>query len=180
MAASSQPLSAQTYSSSQSHRPSRLGTRGFSLIELVIVISIIGILSGSMAVISYQPNPIEVTAMAQQLASDLRYTQALSMTKGVRYQLVKNSATSYQIQSVTGTVVTLPMGNTVMTMGGGITITNNTNLPNNLLTFDGWGTPYTDNANTLLTAAAVITLTAVNGTTQTVTVTPTTGRVSVP
>jgi prepilin-type N-terminal cleavage/methylation domain-containing protein len=154
--------------------------QGFTLIELVVVICIIAILSGGYALITYQPAPIELTAMATQLAGDLRYAQALSMTKGVRYRLASISSNQYQIVSSAGTAITFPSGSTTMTMGGGIYFNGASNLPYSLVAFDGWGTPYTDTANTLLAAAAVITLAAPDGTSQTVTVLPVTGRVSVP
>ena len=160
------------------HNLSLTKIQGMTLVELVIVILIIAVLS-AVALISYQPLPIEVSAMAQQLASDIRYTQSLSMTKGVRYHLISTGTNTYQILNASGTPITFAMGSTTMTMGAGISFNGATNLPNSLIAFDGWGAPYVDTANTSLTAAGVITLTS--GTqSQTVTITPVTGRVTVP
>jgi prepilin-type N-terminal cleavage/methylation domain-containing protein len=151
---------------------------GFSMIELVFVIMVIAILA-RYALISYQPLPIEVSAMAQQVASDIRYSQSLSMCKGVRYHLTSTGTNTYQISDASGTPITFAMGGTTQTMGGGIFFNGAANLPNNLIAFDGWGAPYVDTANTSLTSAAVITLTS--GTqSQTVTIQPITGLVTVP
>jgi MSHA pilin protein MshC len=157
--------------------PSNIG--GFTLVEMVVVILIIAVLSGSYALISYQPAPLELTAMAQQLASDIRYTQSLSMTKGVRYRLQSTTSTNYQIVNASGTAITMALGSNTITLGSGISIASATNLPDGLIAFDGWGTPYVDTANTLLTATAVITLIQ-DSQTQTVSITPGTGRVTVP
>jgi prepilin-type N-terminal cleavage/methylation domain-containing protein len=156
----------------------RKNIHGFTIVELVFVIMIIAILA-RYALISYQPLPIEVTAMAQQLASDIRYTQSLSMCKGVRYYLVSTGSNTYQISNTSGTSITFAMGGTTQTMGGGIFFNGATNLTNGLIAFDGWGAPYVDTANTSLTSEAVITLTS--GTqSQTVTIQPITGLVTVP
>lgn len=153
---------------------------GFSLIEMIIVIMVISIVGGSFALITYQPYPIELTATANQLASDLRYTQSLSMTKGARYRLQSVSGNQYQIiNETTGTPVMLALGSTTVTMGGGITFGTATNIPNSLIAYDGWGAPYVDTANTALTATATIIL-QVGTQTQTVTILPVTGRVTVP
>jgi prepilin-type N-terminal cleavage/methylation domain-containing protein len=151
----------------------------FTLIELIIVIVIASILA-SIAVTRWPGTVINLNAQTQQLASDIRYTQNLAMSRATEYTL-NVTATTYSI-TTNGTAVNNPVtGNATVTLGSGITITlSPTNLPNNLITFNSLGTPYTDTtATTALSNAAVITLTS-GSNTKTITIQPQTGRVTVP
>ncbi len=155
------------------------GVRGFTLIEFVIVIILMGIIGGAVTLIWPKSN-INLGAQARQLASDLRYAQALSMSKDQRYRVVKLSSTTYQIQDSTGTAITLPVGGTTVTLNSDITFGTLTNLPNSLVVFGGSGIPYSDTAipGTALASTATIPLT--NGTfTQTISISPQTGRIIV-
>ncbi len=157
----------------------------FTLIELIIVFAIAAILAAVVVARAPGTKP-NLNSVAQQLASDIRYTQSLAMSRAQSYQLIL-SATSYQIQTSSGTVVTNETtGQNTMPMPTqpnyyAVTITlPPTNLPNNIISFDSSGTPYTDAATTVtLNSAAVITLTSGTNT-STVTIQPQTGRVSVP
>jgi type II secretion system protein H len=153
--------------------------RGFTLIELIVVILIMGILA-TAAYNQWPGSTVNVGAQAQQLANDIRYTQALAMTSGQRYNLIKQSSTTYQIRSNAGTAIILANGSTTMTLNTGITFGTLTNLPNNLVAFDGKGTPYTTatTPGTALVSAATIPVTS-SGQTSTVTISPGTGSVSV-
>ena len=152
---------------------------GFTLIEVIIVVLAIAILA-IYPLIKWPGTSINLDAEAERLASDIRYAQSLSMTKGDRYQFVRTSSTTYQIRSSTGTPVLLGQGSTTVTLNSGITFGTFTNLPNNLVFFDGAGTPYTDNNSTptALSATASIPITA-GGNTQTITITPETGSISI-
>jgi MSHA pilin protein MshC len=158
---------------------SQRNTRGYSLIELILVITIISLVS-TASFFLLRNATIDVEGQAQQLANDLRYAQSLAMTKGQRYRWVKLSASTYQIQNNAGTAITLAQGNTTVTFNSGITFGTLTNLPNNLVAFDGNGAPYTDTAipGTALASSASIPLTSGTDTT-TVVVSPGTGRVLV-
>ena len=151
---------------------------GFTTIELVIVITVIGIVS-IFALTSLMDQVINVEAQAQQLVADLRYTQALSMTRGQRYRWVRVSSTTYQILNAAGTAMLLPRGTTTVTLNGNTAFGTLTNLPNNLIAFDGLGAPYVDSATpgTALATNATIPLTAGTNT-ETVVITPGTGRVT--
>ena len=152
---------------------------GFTLVELVIVIILLGILSIGVY-INWPASTINLGGQANQLANDLRYTQALSMTTGSRYRLVIASSNTYQIVNSAGSAIRLAMGNTTMTLGSGISFGTLTNLPNNLVNFDGLGIPYSDTATpgTQLASTATIILTAA-GENKTISITPQTGRVLV-
>src|SRR5580692_1274568 len=103
---------------------------GFTIIELVVVMLIIAVLAVNV-LNTYQGAPIDVGAQANQIVDDIRYTQALAMTKGVRYRIVftTSSPYSYQILNASGTALMLARGNTTMTLGAGISFGAMTNLP---------------------------------------------------
>lgn len=153
--------------------------QGFTLIELVIVILVISILS-TFVIMNHPGTSINLGAEAKQLASDIRYTQALAMTKGTRYYLIKLSSTSYQINNAAGTPVTLPSGATSVTLTSGTTLGTLTNLPSDLIAFDGKGAPYTTSSSPGTALASTATIPVTNGTTTfTVSILPETGRVTV-
>ena len=171
----------------------RKSISGFTLIELVMVIilvSIIGVYSvfnlNACTSSVFYAAIVGVGAQAYQLQSDLRYAQALSMTTGTRYYLVftTGSGSSYQIIKEGGSAITLPNGGTTYTLTTRANIASATNLPNNLVAFDGRGIPYTTSSSpgTALTSAAVITVQfgADSSSPITVTVAPYTGRISIP
>lgn len=152
---------------------------GFTLIELIAVILIISILS-AVAMMNWQAGIIDLGGEAKQLAGDIRYTQSLAMTKGQRYYLIKQSATTYQIMNAAGTAITLETGSTTMTLNNGITFGTLTNLPNNLIAFDGRGTPYTTSSSPGTALAATATIPLVSGSsTKTISILPQTGSVTV-
>lgn len=152
--------------------------RGFTLIELIMVILLIAILA--FAAVERTPTTtLTVSAVADQLASDIRYAQSLSMTRGERYCIKYLSSTSYEFAKTNCAVaVTHPAGTTVVSLGSGITMSAWTNLPSGYAIFDGKGQPYVDTANTALAADAVITLSS-GSDSRTVRISPVTGRVMV-
>jgi len=151
---------------------------GFTMLELVIIIIIIGILSIS-ANTRWGSTSISTDGQAEQIANDIRYAQALAMTRNDRYRFVRVSATTYQILNSAGTAVALADGTTT-TLGTGLSFGTLSNLPNNLVAFDGEGAPYTTTGTpgTALAATASIPVTS-GGNTSTITITPQTGRVTV-
>jgi len=152
---------------------------GFTLIELTIVIIILSVLAAT-AFFSWPATTLNLDGQANQIAADIQYAQTLSMTSGQRYRFVKLSSTTYQILNASGSTVSL-YGRSTVTLNGNITFGTLTNLPNNLVAFDGEGSPYTDTGSpgTALASTATINLSA-SGQTTTVSITPQTGRVTVP
>lgn len=155
---------------------------GFSLLELVVVISVIAILAASL-IPRISSDALTIAAQAEQVASDIRYTQSLAMTQGQRYRVNFPSTTTYTITDTSGVATFSPgAGNTsAVTLQQSAVITlPPTNLANSLVAFDGRGIPYTDaGATTVLASAATITLTQ-GSSTRTITIQPQTGRVDVP
>ena len=152
-----------------------VSARGFTLFELIIVILLIGVISVTVAP-KWVSTPTNVNYEANRVLNDIRYAQALSLTRGIRYRWVYVSATSYQILNESGVAIILPTGGTTLTLTSGTTISGLTNLPNNFIAFDSQGIPYTTSSipGTALAATASITLTG-GGATRTVQISPQTG-----
>jgi len=151
-------------------------TSGFTLIELVIVIVIMGILATGVTHVNTGQTAMTLAAQARALVSDLRYTQNLAMTKDARYKLVKASNTQYTISKIGSPTPSNDVLMKTVNLKSGTTFSS---FPNGLIAFDTTGVPYTTGTSpgTLLTSSLVIVLTA-DGRTESVFVTPETGRVS--
>ena len=153
--------------------------QGFTLIELVCILVLLGVLATGIY-IQWPGAVISLGAQAHQLANDVRYTQALSMTKGQRYQLTITSSTAYQILNSSGTAIVNTMGATTTALKSGVTFGTLSNLPNSLIVFNGQGIPYIDTSSpgTTLSTTASIPLVG-GGVTKTIIISPQTGRVIV-
>ena len=134
--------------------------RGFTLVELVIIIMIVGIIS-VIAIPKWQNNSMGLEYEARRILNDIRFTQAMSMTSGQRYRWVMVSSSTYSVLNEAGTAMLLPSGSTVATLSR-TTIGALTNLPNSLIAFDSQGTPYTTSTfpGTALASTASINLSA--------------------
>lgn len=147
---------------------------GFTLVELVVIMLLLGILAFTAIPRFLDKGAIDVSAMAEQLANDIRYTQSLAMTSGQRNR-INLAATSYQITTSAGVPVTHPAtGSTAAISLGNVSLGGYSGY----IAFDGKGIPYTDVAGTALSTDASITLNSAGDTRQVV-VSPQTGRVVV-
>jgi prepilin-type N-terminal cleavage/methylation domain-containing protein len=158
---------------------SRKKNFGFTLIEFIIVAAIVGIIMAAVLV-NWSGFGINLNSQAYLLVQDLRYVQSIAMARDERFSFVKTSANSYQIINSSGVAVNMPYGGFVATLGTGIVFGAITNLPNNLITFDGKGVPYIDPSTpgTQLSTTATITITSNSGS-STVSIYPITGFISV-
>lgn len=155
---------------------------GFTLIELIIVIGVLAI----VAAVAFPRAPdtgIGVRPQAEQLASDIRYAQLLSMSNHQRY-CVTFSGNAYSLTSASSNctvAVAHPAGLTQP-----ITLQNATQtvtgLTSNYLVFDGQGAPFVSvgaSPTPLSNAGATITV-AAGGTSATLTIAAMTGLVTGP
>ena len=151
--------------------------RGFSLVELVTVLVIVGILAVFAAPRLFTVQSITLPAVAAQLVANIRYTQSLSMSQGQRYR-INFTATTYQITDMLGGTVqpsTPSTGTALVSVLPAALNGYNPPLTLNYVAFDTKGVPYTS-ATALLLATATITLTS-GSDTSTITIAPETGRV---
>lgn len=154
---------------------------GFTLIELIVVLVLLGIFAAAVFVRAPARESLAADGRANQLASDIRYVQTLSMTRGQRFCIVVGTST-YTLNATDAgnncaAAIEHPagLGPPVPACDSGACMT-----PSGFagtLQFDGRGTPYTAAASPLATDA-VVTL-AQGGVSKTVTVSPVTGRVVV-
>jgi prepilin-type N-terminal cleavage/methylation domain-containing protein len=171
------------------HMENQLRSHGFTLVELIIVLVVLGILAAVFVPRSNNP-AIILSTQAEQLAGDIRYLQSLAMTQGwsgavptARRYRINFTATGYNFTDTSGASVPQPSGTTGSTLfAGGASISPFPpgNLPNGLISFDGLGKPYTDaSAATLLASMATISLVS-GGATRAIQIYPETGMVRLP
>ena len=154
--------------------------RGFSTIELIIVIVILGVMA-AMAIPLWPGSSINVSAEAGHLAADILYAQSLAITTGQRYFWIRTGATTYQIRNFSNVAITYPgTGSVTITLNSGISFSTITNLPSNLVAFDGKGQPYTTSISpgTRLNASATIRIIG-GGITKSIVIMPNTGYINV-
>lgn len=133
---------------------------GFSLIELVIVLAIVGVLAVFVVPRITATQGITLSAVTAQLAASIRYTQSLAMSRGQRYR-INFVASAYQITDMGGAPIVQPLTASTAaisvspaTLGG-----YNPPLTGGYVAFDGRGVPYVD-ATTPLASSAAITITS--------------------
>lgn len=148
-------------------------TQGFTLVELIVVMVIVAVLAGTGLYV-WQGNAFTPSIQVAELATDLRYAQALAMNRRRLYQ-VKLTASSYQLTDEHDVANSFAATGSTVNLHNGLSMTY-TNLPNDTVFFNGFGEPMSDSSTTL-SNAAVITISATNGTTATITINPQTGLI---
>lgn len=103
---------------------------GFTLVELVIVLVLVGIVSAYVVALNTNSAALTARSQADKLASDIRHAQSLAMTWGQSLQITA-SATGYSVSCVSTTAGS-PCNN-APTIGGVVTDpVTNSSFQNNL------------------------------------------------
>lgn len=95
----------------------RKKVNGFTLLELVSAVVIIGIISVAIYLKGFSPSTYDLNSISEQLKQDVRYTQILSMSLEGGYNIQLNN-THYHIRTPSASVlstVALPSGVTIGT-----------------------------------------------------------------
>ncbi|KPJ67228.1 MAG: hypothetical protein AMJ43_04980 [Coxiella sp. DG_40] len=111
---------------------------GFTMVELVIVLVLLVIIL-VVTVVKWPSRSVELDALAYQIASDIRYTQTLSMSHNERYR-INFANNNYSIADNNGIAVKHPTTqSTLVLLRNGITF-NSPPTPD-CIAFDGKGVP---------------------------------------
>ena len=130
-------------------------SRGFTLVELVVVILILGILAINVGSRFFTGSAFSDRKVADELIEAIRYAQHLAMSRGgsESFQLVTTS-TSYSVQDSGGTAVSNPNRSSEYT----VTIPSDTSLTAKTISFNGLGQP-TPDEDTIISVGSSFTIT---------------------
>ncbi len=160
--------------------------RGFTLMEVIIVVILIGIASAIAVPMVSNVGSMQVRAAANRVAADLEYAKSMAISRGQHYSVVFSAtAASYEIVDKNGNPIPHPITKQPRYLVGfrddcrlnRVGIGSATFDGTNKVMFDYLGIPY-NGGGTGLANVGVITLQA-GGVTKTVRVEPVTGFISI-
>ena len=159
---------------------------GFTLIEVILVVLIIGIAAGVVVPMMSSAGSMEIRAAASMIAGDLEYAKSMAISRGQPYSVRFDTTTeSYRVLDQAGTVIAHPVKKgfsyAIDFRNDGrldrVDISNVSFDGTDKVTFDYLGSPYNGSGGSLL-SGGVVTLQS-GGATRTVSVEPVTGFISV-
>lgn len=80
-------------------------TSGFTIVELIVVILLIGILSAFIAPKFFADNDFKARGTADEIITAIRHAQRLSMTRGENHRIIITT-TSYTVEKYVGSTST--------------------------------------------------------------------------
>lgn len=88
----------------------RIVRHGFTMIELLIVVAILGIAAAIVVPMASSAGSMQLRAAANMVAADLEYAKSMSISRGQRYAIVfdKNTET-YRITDKDGVTISHPV-----------------------------------------------------------------------
>ncbi len=151
--------------------------RGFTLIEIVVVLVVLGILSLRITLSPDGPQVLSLKAEAQSIVSQLRRAQFHAISGNKRTK-VSFAPQTYSLEDITYNTAILDMrtGLSTIAIPSDFQMTFS-GLPNNYVVFDSQGTPYINETNSRLAQSAIITITYKNQNFQ-VEIQPSTGQIT--
>ena len=117
---------------------------GFTFVELVVVILLIGILSAFVAPRFFADNDFKARGIADELITAIRHAQRLSMTRGENHRIVITTS-SYTVEKFDGASVRHPDGSLTFSK----TVPNNIITTAATITFDQLGRPIPNSVSTI-------------------------------
>ncbi len=150
--------------------------KGFTLIELVVAIIILIIIASAAMLIKRPSSGVALDIKAEQLASDIRYVQSLSMAMNKRYRIYFY-ANDYSIKDNNDVSATHPATHTTNNIALGNNITFTKPPTPNCIAFDGKGAPRDCSTGSLLGDSSVSLADSTK--TATITILQTTGYVAI-
>ena len=112
--------------------------RGFTIVELIIVILLVGILAINVGTRFFSNSSFADRNVADELVEAIRYAQHLAMSRGGGIQIV-TTTTSYTVQQTDTTAIPNPN----RTGDYSVTIPGNSSLTAETISFNGLGQPDT-------------------------------------
>jgi prepilin-type N-terminal cleavage/methylation domain-containing protein len=166
--------------------PLRQEERGWTLIELVLVILLLVILAAATTVSVQSYGTIKLNNAARKLASDIGFAQQMSISKQNRHGVIFTTTAPYSYTVFENDNTVDPARNPVG--GGDFTvdystgefqgITISTALPGAIVKFDSLGAPLRNNGAALSAPNNTVILSLSGATPVTLIIEPNTGRVS--
>ena len=162
---------------------------GFTVIEILIVVVIIGIAAMMAIPMMTSAASMQIRSAANMIAADLEYAKSMAISRGQIFSVVfDKAAESYRIENQDGNVIAHPVKKGFDYV---VDFRNDSRLDkvdiadvdfdpasSHTITFDYLGSPYSGSGTSNPLNSGVITLQA-GGTTTTITVEPVTGFISI-
>jgi MSHA pilin protein MshC len=180
-------IKSETVMQNMKHDENKSGCGGFTLVELMIVVVILGIAAMIAVPMVSSAADIQVRSAANQIAAHLDYAKSMAITHQQRYSVVFDvSNESYQVQDAGGTPIDHPVnpGDFVVNFSNteldkvDITAADFDGDITKAITFDYLGSPYSGTNTTTPLNSGQIALQA-NNFSITVNVEPVTGYVTI-